>query len=652
MNKLDNLPDSLNTAPLETIAKENIIKYLSPPNLPEWVSSSLTELIDKKNWNELNYRFNNQLSFGTGGMRGRTISQNLTEAEKGNSTNKETPENACVGTATLNEINILSATKSLFEFTKADMSKNGKISQPVLVIAYDVRHFSEKFAHLVSHAWNFLGGQAMIFEGPRPTPLLSYTVRKRKADAGVVITASHNPFHDNGFKAYYNDGSQLSGRATEEISKKFEESNLEEIFELLEPSKNELTYLTQADDSCYIANLQEAVFNPEPISSHCPKILFTPIHGTGAIATLPALWEIGADVKIFEKQKDFDPNFSSVQSPNPESEEAFKLSIECADKNGYQVVFATDPDSDRVGVAVKYNNSFNCLTGNQVGSMLMQYRAETLQKLQLLNSDNASNFTTLKTFVTTGLIEKIAASFGVGCVNTHTGFKWMAKKLGKYEKKALREIREREGISLDFDNTDRYTRLEILTRYSKYCFLASEESYGYLTIDTVRDKDASAATLSIVEMFSFLRSQKIHPLDFLDKLYFDHGFHYEKTENIYHDGEDGSVKIGNIMKSYRNSPPKQLCDLAVTNIKDFSKEGHEDEENEELAQENFLLISLENGFRVALRPSGTEPKIKFYIFGESEPKPSNLEETKQKVIDAVNNLGTFLVEDAEKRSVY
>ena len=153
-------------------------------------------------------------------------------------------------------------------------------------------------------------------------------------------------------------------------------------------------------------------------------------------------------------------------------------------------------------------------------------------------------------------------------------------------------------------------------------------------------------------MFSFLRSQKIHPLDFLDKLYFDHGFHYEKTENIYHDGEDGSVKIGNIMKSYRNSPPKQLCDLAVTNIKDFSKEGHEDEENEELAQENFLLISLENGFRVALRPSGTEPKIKFYIFGESEPKPSNLEETKQKVIDEVINLGTFLVEDAEKRSVH
>ena len=175
------------------------------------------------------------------------------------------------------------------------------------------------------------------------------------------------------------------------------------------------TYLTQADDSCYIANLQEAVFNSEPISSHCPKIVFTPIHGTGAIATLPALWEIGADVKIFEKQKDFDPNFSSVESPNPESEEAFKLSIECADKNGYQVVFATDPDSDRVGVAVKYNNSFNCLTGNQIAIHANAVSSRNTPETAVTNSDNASNFTTLKTFVTTGLIEKIAkGSFGVG----------------------------------------------------------------------------------------------------------------------------------------------------------------------------------------------------------------------------------------------
>ena len=203
---------------------------------------------------------------------------------------------------------------------------------------------------------------------------------------------------------------------------------------------------------------------------------------------------------------------------------------------------------------------------------------------------------------------------------------------------------------MDFDKTDRFARLEVLSRYSKYTVLAAEESYGYLTLDVVRDKDASAAALSITEMFSFLKSKRIHPIEFLDSLYLDHGYHAEKTENIYFDDHNGANKIKKIMGSYRKMPPKKLKNLTVTNIKDFSVSGLLDEEEEELSQENFLMISLENQFRVAVRPSGTEPKIKFYIFGESQPNSTNLVETKEQVASVADELGAYLVEDATERA--
>ena len=646
---LDQLRSAQN---LTESAYSNITAYLNAKNLPQRIHQSIVDLIEKNELEELNLRFDQNISFGTGGIRGRTISKVITSSETGKATKGETPEYPAVGTSCFNEINLLKATKALFDFTASSIARKSILDIPRVAIAGDVRHFSADFSKLVAKTWQKLGGYSMLFDGPRPTPLLSYTIRRRKAHAGVVITASHNPYHDNGFKAYFCDGSQLSGEATLEISKYFESYKLEEIIDLLESLNEQMepVYFNEEDDIAYNTVLEEAVLDPEIISANSPKIIFTPIHGTGSIATVPALWNIGANVKILEKQNNFDPNFTTVASPNPENKEAFEMGISFARRNNFEAIYATDPDCDRLGVSIKHEGDFVCLTGNQIASMLAKYRLETLKRFQFLKPETASKFTVLKTFVTTGLVEKIARSYGACCVNTHTGFKWMAKKMGSYEKEATIAISDKEGIAIDFDNTDRFARLEVLSRYSKYTVMAAEESYGYLTLDVVRDKDASAAALSITEMFSFLKSKKIHPMEFLDNLYMDHGYHVEKTENIYFDDHNGVKKIQNIMDSYRKMAPQKLKDLTVTNIKDFSVSGLLDEEEEELSQENFLMISLENQFRVAVRPSGTEPKIKFYIFGESQPNSTNLVKTKEQVTSIADELGAYLVEDAKERA--
>ena len=651
--------DKLNSAQengnLQLKALENLLDYTNNDELPDWISGSIEELLDQENWEELNLRFGAKISFGTGGMRGRTISKSPTPHELGTASEGNTPDHAAVVTSNFNEINLLRATKALFEFTKEWTAGEGILEAPRVVIACDVRHFSNKFSKIAAKSWKALGGYAMLFEGPRSTPQLSYTIRKRKAHAGIVITASHNPHHDNGFKAYFKDGSQLSGEVTDKICKKFDSYNLSEIIALMNGLKpaEDMVYLQERDDFSYRTALEEAVIDPGVINEHSPKIIFTPIHGTGSIATVPAMWGMGADIKILEKQNQFDPNFSTVKSPNPENHEAFKHGIAYAQKLKYDAVLATDPDCDRIGVAVKTapNKDFRCLSGNQVAVMLADYRLQTLQRLQFLKPENANSFTLLKTFVTTDMLQKLAQFYKIKCVNTPTGFKWMAKKLGKYEKEACVAIREEEGISLDFDNTDSFTRLEILAKYSTYSVLASEESYGYLPLDVVRDKDASAAALAITEMLSHLKYLKLHPFDYLDTLYSKFGFHIEKTENIYFEGADGSASIGKIMDSYRKTPVSELNGVAVTKIKDFSKEGLLDEESEPIAQENFLILFLENGFRVAVRPSGTEPKIKFYIFGESEPNPSNLKEVKETITAHTNEIGSILVEDAKSRSI-
>jgi len=632
---------------------KNLCEILENESLPQWVSSSLDELIAEKKWEELNNRFYKNLAFGTGGMRGRTIGGVTTKAEKGKSRKGETPEYAAVGSNTLNEITVLRATKALFLYVKQWMAEQGIFEQPRLVIAHDVRHFSQNFCKLAALAWSDQGGYSMIFDGPRSTPQLSFTVRHQYAHAGIVITASHNPSHDNGFKAYFSDGSQLVPPHAEKVVEKYKAIQIAELIPLLAQTPTEeppWRVLQAGDDLAYRAALEDAVLDPEMLQKNAPKMVFTPIHGTGAISAIPALWDHGVDVVVVDEQNKHDPNFSTVKSPNPENPEALQRGIAVARKTKTELVMGSDPDCDRIGVAAKLKGGeFVCLTGNQVACMLAEYRLMATKRKQLLGDDSKERMAILKTFVTTPMLNLIAEAYGVRCVNTPTGFKWMAKKMGQYENEALIELKEKEGLAIDFDGTDLFARIDILTRYSTYVVLAAEESYGYLPLDVVRDKDGNASALAIAELFAFLNSTQSTPFDFLNTLYVKYGFHFEKTENLYFEGAEGSETITKLAESYRKNPLEEVDGIPVKKTKDFLESGYIDEDEDPLPPENFLQMSLDNGYSIAIRPSGTEPKIKYYLFGCGDKNPANLSDSKNEVRDKIETIATWLVEDANTR---
>jgi phosphoglucomutase len=632
---------------------DNILELSDCPNIPDWVLKSLEELLEEEHWEELNNRFYKSLAFGTGGMRGRTIGNFITKAEQGKSPKGETPNYSAVGSNTLNEITLLRAIKALYLHTTQWLAGEGILSQPRLVVAHDVRHFSRKFCKLVASAWTKLGGYALIFDGPRSTPQLSFTVRHQYAHAGVVITASHNPSHDNGFKAYFADGAQLVPPHAQEVVERYQKISISELLPLLISSEDEPNWniLPKEDDLAYRAALEDSVLDPEILKDNAPKLVFTPIHGTGAITAIPALWDHGVEVAVVDEQNQQDPNFSTVKSPNPENPEALKKGISVAQKTKSNLVLGSDPDCDRIGVAVRSKDGkFQCLTGNQVATMLTEYRLLVAKRKKILSEERTKNVAVLKTFVTTPMISCIAESFGVKCVNTPTGFKWMAEKLGKYEDQALIELKEKEGLALDFDATDLFVRIDILTRYSTYVILGAEESYGYLPLDIVRDKDGNASALAIAELFAFLKSSKTEPLQFLDSLYKKYGYHEEVTENLYFEGAEGSETIKKLAASYRTQKLKSIAGQKVIKIKDFLEKGYIDEDEEELPQENFLMLELENGFSVAIRPSGTEPKIKYYLFGRGEKNSPDLGKSKDEVSAKIKEISEWLVSDAKERA--
>ena len=634
-------------------AYENISEYLKDDTLPSWIRESLNELIDQEEWEEINDRFHKPLSFGTGGMRGRTIGRFITPTEKGNSEDGTTPQYAAVGSNTLNELTVLRATLALYKYVESWNATKGILEQARIVIAHDVRHFSQKFAQLVAGAWEDLGGYAMLFDGPRSTPQLSFTVRNRYAHAGVVITASHNPSHDNGFKAYFADGGQLVPPHDKEIVKLYTGISLSEIIPWLTEdklAKKNPTILPNLDDMAYLAALEDAVIDPDLIKDNPPKLVFTPIHGTGSIASVPALWDHGVEVALVDEQNSHDSNFTTVKSPNPENPEALEMGIRVAKKTKSDAVIGSDPDCDRIGVAVKAESGkFTCLTGNQIASLLAEYRILALKKRQIIRDENSGSFAFLKTFVTTPLISKIANANGIKCINTPTGFKWMAEKIGKYEDTAKLQMKEKEGLSIDFDDTELFSRMDILSRYSTCVILSAEESYGYLPFDLVRDKDGNASSLAVAEVFAYLKSIKKTPLEFLDSLYQKYGYHAEKTENIYFEGAQGSATIAKLTESYRKNALTEIAGIKVSSTKDFQEKGYLDEDEDPLVEQNFIFITLENDFNVAIRPSGTEPKIKYYLFGSGEASPTNLQDSKDSINNMLTTVGDWLVENAHER---
>jgi len=646
---------ALASGELMDAAASNLRSWLSTDGLGDWASRSIEQLINAGEWTEINDRFHKNLAFGTGGIRGRTVGRVLTDAERGETKGKSTPEHAAVGSNTLNDYTVVRATMALHGYISTWMASEGVLDVPRIVIAHDVRHFSRHFCELAASTWSGLGGYAMVFDGPRSTPQLSFTVRLRYAHAGIVITASHNPPHDNGFKAYFVDGAQVVNPHAGGIVDRYSKLTLQDTVPLVlstgDAESPPFTVLPAGDDLAYRAALEEAVLDAELLKEHCPKIVFTPIHGTGGIAAIPSLWDHGVEVASVDEQAKQDPNFSTVKSPNPENPEALKQGISLARKVKAKAVLASDPDGDRIGVAVfNGKDRFECLTGNQVGCMLSEYRISKLKKQGVLPEEGSLNAVILKTFVTTPMMEAIALKSGIRCVNTLTGFKWISEKIGDYEDVATTALRENEGIAWDYDNTDFYTRAEILLRYSKFTVFAGEESVGYLPLDTVRDKDGNAAALACAELLAHLELTKSSPLEYLEYLYLKYGYFEEQTVNLYFEGVKGSEIIKKIIGSYSKNEPTKINDILVRKVRNFGKPGYLDEDDKPVPLENFFIFELEDDFSIAVRASGTEPKIKYYLFGRSQVVGKHdLSGAKSEVGKKLKALADWANKDARER---
>ena len=633
-------------------AVSNLKIWASSDFLPQWVVASINELVQKEQWEELNDRFYQNMTFGTGGIRGRTIGKFSTSVEHGSLSAMGTPEHAAVGTNVLNDFNLIKVIIGLYRYAKFHLETCESIDQPRIVIAHDVRHFSRHFCELAASTWTKLGGQALIFDGPRSTPQLSFAVRQFKATCGAVITASHNPPHDNGFKAYFQDGAQVISPHVEGIVDLVNDVVLEELTEYLDADLSGVILLGDDADKAYISMLSEIVVDSDLIKEHSPKVVFSPIHGCGAISTVPLLKSLGVEVIEVPEQMKLDGRFPTVQSPNPENAEALKVAIAKANEVGADVVIATDPDADRMGVAVRDGcGEMVLLSGNQTGTILSEYRITTLKEAGILPEEGSENAVLIKTFVTTPMQEAVATWHGLRTINTLTGFKWMGAKLASYEANMKVQLFEKEGMAIDYDACDVWTKAELMLDYSNFFVFGSEESYGYLASDRVRDKDANAAVVMFCELAAYLKSQEMSFSDYLNALYLQHGYYEEKTINIYYEGAAGSRKIKNIIDSYRNNVPKSFGGIGVRSLTDFGKDEIFDADGERIPPQEFYFLELNNGYSFALRASGTEPKIKFYVFGRSELDDlEKLDEVKAAASEVMQSLLTDIEADARKRA--
>ena len=597
----------------------NLKKWASADFLPSWAGASIVELVENSEWDELNDRFYQNLAFGTGGIRGRTIGSVPAAAETGTLSEMGSPEHAAVGSNVLNDFNLVRATIGLFRYTKQYLKESGSYDLPRFVIAHDVRHFSRHFCELAASTWCKLGGQALIFEGPRSTPQLSFAVRQNNATCGAVITASHNPPHDNGFKVYFDDGAQVVSPHAEGIVDLVNLVELSEVPAFLNIDLEPVISLGAADDAAYLELLKEMVIDNEVMQKEAPQIVFSPIHGTGAISSVPALKALGVKVIEVPEQMVQDARFPTVQSPNPENAEALAMAIAKANEVGADVVVATDPDADRMGVAVRdRSGEMVLLTGNQIGTIMAEYRISVLKDAEVIPEDGGDNTVLIKTFVTSPMQEAVADWHGLKTINTLTGFKWIGEKLAGYEAQMKARLLEEEGTAVDYDACDIWTRADLLLDYSTYFVFGGEESYGYLATDKLRDKDANAAVIMFCEVAAYLESQEMTFPEFLDSLYLQHGYYEEKTINIYYEGAAGSQKIKNILESYRSAAPNAFGDVKVSGFTDFGKDEIIDADGQKIPPQDFYFLELSNGYSFAVRGSGTEPKIKFYVFGRSE----------------------------------
>ena len=516
---------------------------------------------------EIEDRFYTELSFGTAGMRGVLGA----------------------GTNRMNLQNVRRATKGFADYINAgDPSYRTR----GVVIAYDSRRMSPQFARAAALVLCHEGIHVYLFDELRPVPILSYAVRHLHAVAGIVITASHNPPQYNGYKVYWEDGAQMPPEYADQVLARIRACTYQDAREMDEAEARAAGLLSiignrEVDDD-YIAQVKTLSVQPELMkrAGGDLKIVYTPLHGSGNKPVRRILQEIGIrNVLVVKEQELPDPNFSTIKVPNPEDPAAFKLAMELADREGADCIFGTDPDCDRVGIAVKDGQGrYYLMTGNQIGCVLLYYILKSRKELGTLPANGA----VVKSVVSTELARRIADSYGLTTFDTLTGFKFIAEKIQQFE------------------DTGAHTFV-----------FGFEESYGFLSSTFVRDKDGVNASLLIAEAAVWAKTQGKTLYDILMEIYRTYGAYVEKVVSVTLPGKDGLQRMQQIMASLRAQPPRELASLRVLAVRDYLTRERTDAQGGrtalDLPRSDVLYFELEGGAWVCIRPSGAEPKIKLYV---------------------------------------
>ena len=561
--------------------QDNFQKWLDFADLPDYLRQDLNNMDEKTKEDA----FYTNLEFGTAGMRG------------------------LIGAGT-NRINIYVVRQATEGLARLIESKGGNEKERGVAIAYDSRHFSPEFAFESAAVLAKHGIKSYVFESLRPTPELSFAVRHLNCFAGIMITASHNPAPFNGYKVYGEDGGQMPPHDADALTtyiRAIENPFAVEVADVeAEKASGLIEVIGEAVDVEYLKEVKDVNINPTLIEEFGKdmKIVYTPLHGTGEMLARRALAQAGFDsVQVVEAQATADPDFSTVKSPNPENQAAFALAEELGRQVGADVLVATDPDADRVGVEVlQKDGSYLNLSGNQIGAIMAKYILEAHKSAGTL----PENAALCKSIVSTDLVTKIAESYGATMFNVLTGFKFIAEKIQEFEEK-----------------------------HNHTYMMGFEESFGYLIKPFVRDKDAIQAVLVVAELAAYYRSRGLTLADGIEEIYKEYGYYAEKTISVTLSGVDGAEQIKAIMAKFRNNAPKEWNTTAITVVEDFKAQTATAADgtvtNLTTPPSDVLKYTLADGSWIAVRPSGTEPKIKFYIavVGESnedsQAKIANIE---------------------------
>ena len=578
-------------------ALDNIISWLTDEEFAEF-HKEIKTLIEDGNYRLLKDSFSGIIPFGTGGRRG--------------------PMGA--GTNRINSRTISESAQGVANYLLA----NNKIKDNFkVVIAYDTRNNSRKFAEITAEVFCGNNFKVYFFDSFRSTPELSFAVRKCNADVGVVISASHNPPIDNGFKAYWSDGGQIVAPHDNGIIKEVGKGDTPKRIPFKKAVKNGLvTFVTKDIDDDYIQSVCDNAFS---IRGNNLKVVYTPLHGTGTTSVLPVLEKMGFDVILVEEQTDPDGNFPGLENnlPNPEDPSSMKCAIEKAKECGADLVLATDPDADRIGVAIPKSydkNEWYILSGNQIISILTYFVLEQYRKRNLLNR----NKLVVKTIVTTHLISDICNDFGVTIkTDLPVGFKFIGEVISELEKKGQKNL----------------------------FILGCEESHGFLKGTYTRDKDAAIGSLLMAQLTSYQKREDITPYHYLQEIYRKYGYYKEVTSSLILEGGDGQTEILRIMDELRSNPPEKLGPKNVIKVLDCLEGNVFDPKIKSSESSNILIfiLSEDEKTRLSIRPSGTEPKIKYYLSISAKVGDSISSEDLESFAHLVDTIATSIINDLETK---